>query len=219
MTQFNIKIVSDTVCPWCYVGHRKLQRAQKLWLQENPGDSFDVTYAPYQLRPEWPRGPSGSKDKEEFYRNNFGEERTKMIHERLRAAGADVDIHFKFGGRMGNTRDSHRLVHLAQKKGKETETKVMEGLFAAYFENEKDITSFDTLKDVALSAGIAEDEFQRSIVDADHGGKEVDEAIEQVRRSGVTGVPKFYIGNAVRIDGAREPSDFLQAFQQTKSAE
>lgn len=219
MTVINIKVVSDTVCPWCYVGRRKLQKAQQQWLETHPGDSFSVRYAPYQLRPEWPKGPSASKPKNEYYLENFGPERTKEIHQRLRSAGEDVGIDFKFGGRMGNTRDSHRLIHLAQTLGPDVESKLIESLFAGYFEQEKDITSFDTLKDAALAAGIPEDKFQKAIVDGDDGGKEVDEAVAEVQRSGVRGVPKYYIQDAVRIDGAREPADFLEAFKQVKESE
>ncbi|ODA79083.1 hypothetical protein RJ55_04674 [Drechmeria coniospora] len=144
MTTFRITVTSDTVCPWCYVGRRQLQRAQQLWRQRYPdrADSFSVTYAPFQLNPTWPKGPASSKDKTQFYHEKFGPERTAMMQQRLSQFGREVGIVFKYGGRTGNTRDSHRLVHLAKRYGEEVELKTVDGLFAAYFENEKDITQY-----------------------------------------------------------------------------
>ncbi|KAL7957885.1 hypothetical protein V8C34DRAFT_305271 [Trichoderma compactum] len=73
---------------------------------------------------------------------------------------------------VGNSRDSHRLIHLAKKHGDDAELKVVDGLFAAYFENEKDNTDHDVLKGVAVGAGIPEAEFKKAIVESDEGGEE-----------------------------------------------
>lgn len=221
MTVFRITVTSDTVCPWCYVGRRQLQRAQQLWQQKHPGtsDSFNVTYQPYQLNPDSPRGPGNSKDKQQYYHSKFGAERTAMMQGRLSQIGEQLGIRFKYGGKVGNTRDSHRLVHLAKNYGNEVELKTVDGLFAAYFENEQDITDHDTLKAVAREAGIPEDEFQKAIVGSDEGGKEVDEAATDARLHGVSGVPDYVIQDRININGGQDASVFVQAFEQIKALE
>lgn len=218
MTNFKISIVSDTICPWCYVGHRKLQAAQALWLQKYPSDTFSVRYRPYQLHPELPRGVS--RDKATVYAEKFGAERTTMIFGRLAQVGEQVGINFKFGGRIGSTRDSHRVIHLAGKLGGEAlEKKTVEGMFAAYFENERDITDLDTLKAIATDAGIPEAEFQKSIVDSDEGGAEVDKAVSEARYNGVTGVPDFTIQDRFNFSGAQDSSVFVEIFEKVKDME
>src|SRR5688572_13085914 len=152
----------DTICPWCYVGYRKLKAAQSLWLRQYPSDTFTVRWRPFLLRPDLPRGVS--RDKQTAYAEKFGADRLPMMHARLAEVGEQVGIKFKFGGRIGATRDSHRVIHLAGELGGEAlETKTVEGLFAAYFENEEDITDLNTLKAIATEAGIPEAEFQKNI--------------------------------------------------------
>lgn len=221
MTNFRISVVSDTVCPWCYVGRKKLQLAQQLWHQQHPnsGDTFTVHYAPYQLNPDWPRGPGSSTDKEKYIAGKFGAARSGQIHAMLRQVGDQVGIDFKFGGMTGNTRDSHRLVHLAKAYGDDAELKTVDGLFAAYFENERDITDHATLKAIAAEAGIPEQDFQKAIVESDQGGKEVDSAAEHARLSGINGVPNYTVQDRFRLNGAREPSAFVSAFEKVKILE
>ncbi|KAM0254419.1 hypothetical protein ACHAQJ_006823 [Trichoderma viride] len=219
MTNFRIDVVSDTVCPWCYVGRRQVQRAQQIWQQRYPTstDTFSVKYAPYQLNPDSPRGPGHSIDKQGYYVQRFGAERTAMIHERLRGVGDAVGINFRFGGKVGNSRDSHRLVHLAKKHGGEAELKVVDGLFAAYFENEKDITDHEVLKDVATSAGIPEADFNKAIVASDEGGDEVDEAAGTARFRGISGVPDYTIQGKFKLSGAQDAMEFVNVFERVKA--
>ncbi|OAQ66250.1 DSBA oxidoreductase [Pochonia chlamydosporia 170] len=221
MTIFRIAVTSDTVCPWCYVGRRQLQKAQKLYLEKHPtaNDSFAVTYSPYQLNPHSPSGPGHSKDKHQFYLDKFGAERTSMMQQRLSAVGDQLNINFKFGGKTGNTRDSHRLVHLAKKHGNEVELKTVDGLFAAYFENEQDITDYETLRNVAKNAGIPDEEFEKAIVEGDEGGKEVDLAVRRAGLDGITGVPDYVIQDKYRINGGQDASVFVQAFEKIKELE
>lgn len=221
MVNFRIDVVSDTVCPWCYVGRKQVQRAQQIWQQRYPSstDTFSVKYAPYQLNPDSPRGPGNSRDKHEYYLQRFGPERTAMIHERLTSVGNAVGINFKYGGKLGNSRDSHRLVHLAKKFGDETELKVVDGLFAAYFENEKDITSYETLEEVAVGAGIPEADFKKAIVESDEGGKEVDELAGTARYRGISGVPDYTIQGKFKLSGAQDAMEFVNVFERVKAQE
>ncbi|KAJ2981213.1 hypothetical protein NQ176_g2169 [Zarea fungicola] len=217
MTAFNIKVVSDTVCPWCYVGQRQLQAAIKLWQTRHPdsGDTFKVEFFPYQLMPDSPRGPGHSKDKLSLYKERYGAVHTR-IFDRLRAVGAPLGINFSFGGRIGNTRDSHRLIELSKKYGSEVEQKLVSELFAAYFENEKDITTYEVLGDAAVAAGIPEADFKRAIVDSDEYGARVDEAVAGARENGISGVPDFTIQDRFQWSGARDPEDFVSILDKVK---
>ncbi|KKP06877.1 hypothetical protein THAR02_00958 [Trichoderma harzianum] len=219
MTHFRIDVVSDTVCPWCYVGRKQVQRAQQIWQQRYPSstDTFSVKYAPFQLNPEFPRGPGKSIDKQGYFIQRFGPERTPMMHDRMRGIGEAVGIKFRFGGRIGNSRDSHRLIHLAKKHGDETQLKVVDGLFAAYFEDEKDITDHDVLKDVAVGAGIPEAEFKKAIVESDEGGEEVDMSAGTARFRGISGVPDYTIQGKFRLSGAQDAMEFVNVFERVKA--
>ncbi|KAG5662543.1 hypothetical protein KAF25_004961 [Fusarium avenaceum] len=221
MTKFKVIVTSDTVCPWCYVGRRQLQAAQRLWEQKYPNsnDSFAVSYQPFQLKPEWPTGPGKSISKEKFYNDRFGKERVAVMQKHLSGIGESLGIKFKYGGQTGNTRDSHRLVQLAKKYGEEAESKALDGLFAAYFEKNEDITSYDTLKNVAAEAGIPEDAFQKAIVDSDEGGPEVDKLVSEAQYSGVSGVPDFVLQDRFRLNGANDPSTFVSVWEKIKAAE
>lgn len=221
MTKFKITVTSDTVCPWCFIGRKQLQTAERLWAQHHPdsGDTFAVSYQPYQLNPNPPFGPSSSISKENFYRERFGEERAKMMQARVGAIGDAVGIAFKFGGQTGSSRDSHRLVRLAKKYGHDVEGKTIDGLFSAYFEKERDITSYDTLRSIAVDAGISEADFQRAIVNSDEGGSEVDEAAKQARMGGVSGVPNYVVQDRFQLQGANDPESFLRVFERIKAQE
>lgn len=221
MTNIRINVTSDTVCPWCYVGRKQLQLAQQLWHTQHPdsGDTFTVHYAPFQLNPHWPKGPASSTDKEQYYQEKFGAARTDMIHSRLREVGKLVGIEFRFGGRTGNSRDSHRLVHLAKNYGADVEGKAIDGLFAAFFENERDITDYETLRGIATRAGIPEDAFQKAIIDSDEGGADVDKAASRARLNGVSGVPDYVVQDRFRLSGARDPTAFVRAFEKVKAME
>ncbi|KAM4064461.1 DSBA-like thioredoxin domain-containing protein [Hirsutella rhossiliensis] len=219
MTNFRITVTSDVACPWCYVGRRQLQQAQQLWFQKHPdsGDTFSVTYAPYQLNPGWPRGPGSSIEKQQFYDEKFGPGRIDMIHESLSKVGHQLGINFKYGGRTGNTRDSHRLIHLAKQYGPEVELKTIDGLFAAYFEHERDITTHETLQDIATQASIPVQDFKAAIVESDQGGAQVDKAVAQARSDGVSGVPDFQMQDRYRLSGANDPATFVRVFEKIKA--
>ncbi|KAK0386811.1 hypothetical protein NLU13_6647 [Sarocladium strictum] len=218
MTNFRITIVSDTMCPWCYIGYRKLQAAQTTWLQKYPNDTFSVRWKPFLLRPDLPRGVS--RDKATVYAEKFGADRAPILQAHVAEAGKQVGINFKFGGRLGATRDSHRVIHLAGQLGGESlETKTVEGMFAAYFENEQDLTNLDTLRSIAINAGIPEAEFQKSIVETDDGGAEVDRAVMEARYGNVSGVPDFTIQDKFNFSGAQDPAVILGVLEKVKAQE
>ncbi|KAL8801020.1 MAG: hypothetical protein Q9182_004764 [Xanthomendoza sp. 2 TL-2023] len=217
MTNFNISIVSDTVCPWCYVGKNKLDRAISLYRASHPNatDTFSTTWYPFYLNPD---APKTGIDKRQYYMSKFGPERTPMIFDRLASAGKPVGIDFKFGGKTGNTRDSHRLVQLAKTKGPEMQTRVVEELFKSYFEQEEDITSHTVLRAAAAKAGLEEGEIKEWL-ESDKGGKQVDREVVEAQMKAVSGVPHFMIQDQFEIGGAQEPQAFVQIFERIKAME
>lgn len=119
---------------------------------------------------------------------------------------------------MGNTRDSHRLIQLGLTKGLDVQTRVVEELFAAYFENEEDITELETLVKRGVQAGLDEKEV-REWMDSGAGGAEVDREVGEARKKFVTGVPNFTINGRYEVQGAEEPAAFLQVFSEIKDTE
>jgi len=157
-------------------------------------------------------------DKKAYYRSKLGEERIAMMHQRLSQIGKETGIQFKFGGKTGNTRDSHRLIQLGKTKSPAVQTRVVEELFSAYFENEGDITSLDTLRDAGVKAGLDEKEVSEWLK-SDKGGKAVDEEVEVARRNQITGVPNFTIQGKYEIGGAQDAGVFLRLFEKIKASE
>lgn len=216
MAVIKINVTSDTVCPWCYVGRKQLVLAKQLWLTQYPADTFAITYLPYQLNPQWPRGPGSSTSKREYYVQKFGAARLDAIHAHVARAGAAVGIAFSFGGNTGNTRDSHRLVRLSRGYGQDVQDRTIDGLFATFFEKEGDITDYAVLKKVAVEAGIPEADFQKTIVDSDGCGAEVDEDVRKSVLQSVTGVPDFMIQDKYHLAGANDIETFIRTFERVR---
>ncbi|KAF2200470.1 thioredoxin-like protein [Delitschia confertaspora ATCC 74209] len=216
MTNFDIKVVSDTVCPWCYVGKKRLEKGIAAYKQKHPesNDTFSTTWFPFYLNPDAPK----SVDKRQYYYSKFGEARTDMMFQRLAELGKAEGINFKFGGRTGNTRDSHRLIQLGKTKSPEKQTKVIEQLFNFYFENERDITSRDVLIEAGVKAGLDKAEVEEWLENG-KGGPEVDKEVQDAYAEGVSGVPNFTINDMFQVGGAQEPEAFVQLFERLKRQE
>lgn len=141
-----------------------------------------------------------------------------MILERLAAAGKDVGIDFKFGGKTGNTRDSHRLIQLGKTKGPDVQTRVVEELFKSYFENEEDITSRAVLQAAGVRAGLAEEEV-RAWLESGKGGREVDREVREAQMKDISGVPHFTLQGKYEIGGAQDADAFVKVFERIKELE
>jgi predicted DsbA family dithiol-disulfide isomerase len=178
-------------------------------------DTFTTSWFPFYLNPD---SPKKSIDKQEYYHKRFGPERTAMMQSRLGAIGKSVGINFKFGGKTGNTRDAHRLVQLGKTQKPEKQTRVIGELFAAYFENEKDITSHDVLQQAGVDAGLDASEV-RAWLESDKGGPEVDREVQQAKSKFISGVPFFTINGKYHLEGAEDPSAFLEIFETINSTE
>ncbi|KAJ9621535.1 hypothetical protein H2203_007022 [Taxawa tesnikishii (nom. ined.)] len=204
MTQYDIQIVSDTVCPWCYVGRARLNLAIKQHQQSHPSDTFTTSWSPFYLNPT---APTPGVDKQTHYEAKFGAQRTRMMQQHLSRLGGQLGINFAFGGKTGNTRDSHRLIQLGKTKGLETQDKVVRALFESYFERNEDITSREVLEEA------------REWLESGKGGEEVDREVGDAQRRFVSGVPNFTINGRFEIQGAEEPDAFLDAFERIRRDE
>jgi predicted DsbA family dithiol-disulfide isomerase len=205
--QITIDIVSDTVCPWCYVGKRRLEAA----LARLPEDlDVFVAWRPFQLNPDLPK--QGADRREHLERKFGGRDGAKRVYDAINQAGDSVDIAFAFHDidRQPNTVDSHRLIDRAGQLGEQDA--VVEGLFKAYFLDGRDIGDIDTLVDVAGEAGLDRDE-TRAYLESDEDVERIRAEDEMARKMGVTGVPCFILNRKYAVSGAQEPEVFLQAFE------
>ncbi|KAL2163506.1 hypothetical protein VTH06DRAFT_5564 [Thermothelomyces fergusii] len=217
MTTFNIKVVSDAICPWCYVGKKRLERAIELYKRDVPGganDTFNISWHPFYLDPTLP------KDGVDFnvrIAEKYGPQRAEMIKSHLRAVGEAEGIRFSLQRRVGNTRDAHRLIQLAKTKSADAQDRLVSTLFQSHFEEGADITSQSVLVAIAEKAGLDKDE-ARDWLSQEKGGEEVDGEVREAYRKGIQGVPNFTINGRYELSGAQEPQTFLDLFVRAKQS-
>jgi predicted DsbA family dithiol-disulfide isomerase len=210
-----IDVISDVVCPWCFIGRRRLGEALALFATREPHVRPIVSWHPFQLNPDLPRE---GIDRRSYLEAKFGgRERADEIYARVRAAGKSVDIDFAFDriDRQPNTLDAHRLIAWAQARGSPEE--LVERLFRAYFLDGRFIGDRVVLAAIAGEAGLPEDT-ARAYLDSDEGADTVVAMDRRVRELGVTGVPFFIFGDRVAVSGAQEASALVAAMEQAGSA-
>lgn len=217
MTQFNIEIVSDTICPWCYVGKKKLEQAIAEYQTRHPGssDTFSTTWKAFYLNPT---APKTGVDKVSHYNEKFGPDNAAMMLNRISKVGNDVGIKFDFAGKTGRTQNSHRLIHLAKSTSPEVQTRVVSNLMRGYFEEAQDITSVDFLTKAGVDAGLDEKKV-RALFAGDEVTQQVDAEAQEARESEISGVPNFTVNGRYEIGGAQDPAVFLRLFELIKAAD
>ena len=202
-----IEVISDVICPWCYIGKRRLEKA--IAAHDGP---VKVRWLPFQLNPQMPQQGISRR---EYRTKKFGSwERSQELDAQVAAAGEAEGIHFAFDRmeRTPNTLDAHRLIWLADTEG--VQDTVVEALFRAYFTAGRDISDSRTLLDVVAEAGL--DRGKAEGVLTSGGGQEaIQEADELARRVRVEGVPFFVLNGKVTLSGAQPPEAFLLAFEQS----
>jgi predicted DsbA family dithiol-disulfide isomerase len=211
-----IDVISDVVCPWCFIGRRRLGEALAQHAAVDPGVRPVVSWHPFQLNPDLPRE---GIDRRAYVEAKFGgRARAAEIYARVRAAGLTVGIEFEFDRieRQPNTIDAHRLVSWAQANGDPEE--VVERLFRAYFLEGRFIGDRDVLAAIAGEAGLSRDA-ARAYLDSDAGTEKIEAMDRRVRELGVTGVPFFIFNSRVAVSGAQEAPVLVGAMQQATSAD
>jgi predicted DsbA family dithiol-disulfide isomerase len=202
-----VDVISDVICPWCFIGKRRLERT----IAAFEGHHVRVRWLTYQLNPTMPREGISRK---EYRIGKFGSwERSLELDAQVIAVGETEGIHFAFDRieRTPNTVDAHRLISRADEQG--CQTAVVEALFVAYFTEGRDITNRQTLIDVATEGGL-ERQLAGDALNSDEEMDELKEAEELSRRHQVSGVPFFIITDKIELSGAQQPEVFLAAFRQ-----
>jgi predicted DsbA family dithiol-disulfide isomerase len=204
-------VVSDVICPWCYIGKRRLEQALTAL---GPECAVTVTWHPFELNPEMP--PEGIP-RREYRTRKFGSwERSLELDQRVTQAAADACLSFALDRqeRTPNTLDAHRLLSLAEQEG--VQDQVVERLFRAYFVEGIDVGSSERLAELAAEAGMDASLAARFLASAD-GTDQVRREEASYRSLGVDGVPFFIINNRYAISGAQQPEVFKEAFCQALS--
>jgi predicted DsbA family dithiol-disulfide isomerase len=158
MPPITIDIISDPVCIWCYIGYNRLQRAIQLFTKTHPAgrtSSFIIKWHPYYLNPK--AKPGESITKREATEKKKGAECVNATFEKLKRVGIREGIKFDIEGRIGSTRDAHRLLAFTEQRGtQEILDRVVMGLFKGHFEEGKDVADLEWLAKVGSQAGLDE---------------------------------------------------------------
>lgn len=200
-----IEVYSDVVCPWCYVGKRRLERA----LTEFCGD-VRVTWWPFQLNPTMPKE---GMDRTAYLEAKFGSlDAFRQLEEHVQAAGASERITFAFEkiARTPNTFAAHRLIWLGEREG--CQDAVVDALFRGYFEEGADIGSIAVLVQLAAQAGLPGESVER-FLRSDEGTTEVKAEESAGHQLGIRGVPYFVVDGTYAISGAQPADIFVSALK------
>ena len=200
--RFTIDVISDVICPWCFLGKRRLDVA----LAAMDKDVF-IRWRPYLLDPTIP--PQGL-DRQQYMLDKFGAERLQTIHDPLIEAGQEIGIPYNFDliTRTPNTLDAHRLIRWAHTVERQTE--LVERLFMAYWSEGKDVGNRDVLAQCAGEAGINAEQI-RELLDTEQDVAETHAEIEHATNIGVTGVPTFILAQSYALVGAQSPEVLADA--------
>jgi predicted DsbA family dithiol-disulfide isomerase len=204
-----VEIYSDTVCPWCYIGKRRFERAMRL----RPDIEFEVQWLPFELNPDL---PSPGVERETYLARKFGDlERVQAMQAQLRELGSSLGLQFRFERtrRMPNTRLSHEVLQYAHGAG--AQGAVIEALFKAYFEEGRDIGARPLLVDIGAAAGLDATELASALDSRRHQG-EVEALERQAHEWGISGVPTFIFERNYAVSGAQESDVFVQVFDRLR---
>lgn len=191
-----IDIISDPICPWCYIGKVRLDRA----MESNPTHDFEVEWHPFQLNPTM---PEGGMDRREYLETKFGgQEGAIKVYSQIDQTAREMGLELDFGGikRTPNTIDAHRLIQWAGIEGKQNA--VVDRLFKAYFKEGRDISEHSVLVRIAAAAGM-DAEATRVLLEGDADKEDIRTRDTKSRQSGVQGVPCFIIDDHYVVNGAQ----------------
>jgi predicted DsbA family dithiol-disulfide isomerase len=191
----SIDVVSDVICPWCFLGKRRLDKALSLL----PDIEAEINFRPFFLDPTI---PSEGLDRHEYMAAKFGEERLKTIHDPLIKASKEDGVPYRFDKitRTPNTMDAHRLMCWAKLEDKQPE--IAEALFMAYWNEGRDVGDHQVLADIAEAHGMNRKEVLIALA-SDRDKKEVLAETAQAQKMGVTGVPTYIINRKYGVVGAQ----------------
>ena len=207
----NIEVVSDVVCPWCYIGKRRMEKAVN---QLKDQFDFTITYSPFELNPNI---PEEGLDQKAYLSKKFGsDERYQQITQNVTRTAAQEGLHFDFSKQnvSPNTREAHRIIWLAKQEGVQLAAK--EAFMKAYFEGGVDLSKKENLIAVAESVGLDAKKV-KSLLDSDEGTSEVTLSESVNSQRGISGVPFYIINNKYGFSGAQPTDVFVNALKEIGS--
>jgi predicted DsbA family dithiol-disulfide isomerase len=205
-----IDVVSDVVCPWCFIGKHRLEAALKL----KPGIAVEVHYRPYFLN-DWI--PREGISREDYLTKKFGSpERYKGIAQRVGAAAAEEGLVYASDKmkRQPNTLDCHRLIHWAEAIGKSAQMK--QKLMDLYFTQGADLTDNDTLVKAAADVGLDAPTVRADLA-TDKDVEQIEQEALSAKEAGIEGVPCFIFGGKFAVSGAQSPEYLADAIERLAS--
>lgn len=213
LAPISVDVVSDVVCPWCYVGQKRLEAA----LASVSDVQVELRWRPYQLDPSIPRG---GMDRKQYMLAKFGsEERLREIHDRIAEAGREAGIDFAFDRITvsPNTLDAHRVLRWAGPLGNGIQNRLARRLFQLYFEEGQNIGDHRVLagaaRDAAMDVAVVE-----ALLPTDADAQEVTKEIETAQRMGIRGVPCYLLEGKYAVMGAQDPAVLADAIRQVSIA-
>lgn len=206
-----IEIWSDVVCPWCYIGKRRLERAL-----EGFEDDAEIVWRSFELDPDAPREATEKLDEGLAAKYGMTVERARAMMDQMVATGAEEGLDLRFDlARRGNTLDAHRLLHFAASRGLQPEMK--ERLFRAYMTEGRAISDRDELTLLAGEVGLDAVE-ARAMLDTDELVAAVRQDQAMARQIGIRGVPFLVFDGRLAVSGAQTPEVLLSALRQVRES-
>lgn len=202
-----LDVLSDPICPWCYIGKTHLDRA----LEARPDHPFQIEWHPFQLNPDM---PAEGKDRRQYLEAKFGgKENAVKIYARVEDAAKSAELEIDFGTipRVPNTLNAHRLIHWAGLEGRQSA--VVSALFRAYWRESKDIGDVAVLAEIAGANGLDRAMIERLLA-SDADAQDIKDRDAHARSRGVSGVPCFIIANQYVVSGAQPPQVWAQVLDE-----
>jgi len=203
--KITIDVISDVVCPWCYIGKRRLEKAVD---QLKDQYEFDIHYHPFELNPGVPKK---GYDQKIYLTEKFGGlERYEQLTERVTSVAAQEGITLRYDLQKisPNTFDAHRIIWYAGQEGKQLAT--VEAFFKSYFTEGVDLSKKENLVAVAAGAGLKIEEVEK-LLDSEEGSVEIKKEYAFNQSVGVTGVPFYIINHKYAVSGAQSTDVFVNA--------
>lgn len=201
-----VEIWSDVMCPFCYIGKRKFEKALEQFPHKN---NITVIWKSFQLDPSTMTDPTLNTIDHLAHRKGWSKQQAQETTAQVTNIAKQVGLEFNFDKAVvANSFDAHRLSHLAKKYHKQNDLE--EQLFKAYFTDGKNTADHKTLIEIGMIVGIEEQEM-KAILNSNQYTTEVDADIQQAQQIGVSGVPFFVIDRKYAVSGAQEPDTFLGA--------
>jgi predicted DsbA family dithiol-disulfide isomerase len=213
MDSLIIEIYSDLICPWCYIGRRRLGEAlRRLEFGEPP----NIIWRPFELNPDL---PNSGLDRRAYRIAKFGNwERSQAMDREVTETGKALGLTFHYDRVLvtPNTLNSHRLLWWARATG--SQDTLAEALFRGYFSEGRDLGKLEVLADVAAEVGLSREQACR-FLEGEQGREEVLAQEREARRRGLNSVPFFFLNAIPAVAGAQSPGVFVEAFRQLLGSE